>query len=36
LYERFGDTRFFATIGEAVKTYRERIAVDWIDWEDRA
>jgi high affinity sulfate transporter 1 len=36
LYERFGDTRFFATIGEAVKTYRERIEVDWIDWEDRA
>jgi high affinity sulfate transporter 1 len=36
LYERFGDGRFFATVGEAVKTYRERIAVDWVDWEDRA
>jgi high affinity sulfate transporter 1 len=35
LYERFGDGRFFATVGEAVKTYRERIAVDWVDWEDR-
>ena len=35
LYERFGDARFFATVGEAVKTYRERIAVDWVDWEDR-
>jgi MFS superfamily sulfate permease-like transporter len=36
LYERFGDGRFFATVGEAVKTYRERIAVDWVDSEDRA
>ena len=35
LYERFGDGRFFATIGEAVSTYRERVAVDWVDWEDR-
>jgi high affinity sulfate transporter 1 len=35
LYERFGDGRFFATVGEAVKTYRERIAVDWVDWEDK-
>jgi high affinity sulfate transporter 1 len=35
LYDRFGNGRFFATIGEAVNTFRERIAVDWIDWEDR-
>jgi high affinity sulfate transporter 1 len=36
LYERFGERTFFATIGEAVSTYRETVAVDWIDWEDRA
>jgi len=36
LYERFGEHTFFATVGEAVSTYRETVAVDWIDWEDRA
>lgn len=35
LYERFGEGRFFQTIGEAVSTYRERVMVDWVDWEDR-
>ena len=36
LYERFGEDTFFATVGEAVSTYRETVAVDWVDWEDRA
>ena len=36
LYERFGEGTFFATIGEAVSAYRESVAVDWTDWEDRA
>ena len=35
LYERFGERTFFATIGEAVSTYRESVAVNWVDWEDR-
>ncbi|HVQ12584.1 MAG TPA: SulP family inorganic anion transporter [Vicinamibacterales bacterium] len=36
LYERFGEGTFFATIGEAVGAYRERVGVGWVDWEDRA
>ncbi len=36
LYERFGERTFFATIGAAVSAYRETVAVDWTDWEDRA
>ena len=36
LLSRLGEERFFATIGEAVNSYLEMYAVDWIDWEDRA
>jgi MFS superfamily sulfate permease-like transporter len=36
LMERFGEERFFATIGEAVGAYLESRPVDWVDWEDRA
>ena len=35
LFERFGERRFFATIGEAVSHYVESQAVAWVDWEDR-
>jgi high affinity sulfate transporter 1 len=36
LFERFGQTAFFATVGEAVNAYLEAHPVDWQDWEDRA
>jgi MFS superfamily sulfate permease-like transporter len=35
LMARFGEDRFFATIGEAVNAYLESRSVDWVDWEDR-
>jgi high affinity sulfate transporter 1 len=35
LYTRFGEQTFFATLGEAVSTYREIHSVQWEDWEDR-
>jgi hypothetical protein len=34
LFTRFEDG-FFATLGEAVKTYLEANRVEWVDWEDR-
>jgi MFS superfamily sulfate permease-like transporter len=36
LFARFGDKRFFATVGEAVNAYLEAHPVEWVDWEDRA
>jgi MFS superfamily sulfate permease-like transporter len=36
LFERFGEGRFFATIGEAVNAYLEVHPVEWVDWEERA
>ena len=36
LHTHLGEERFFATIGEAVNSYLEMHAVDWVDWEDRA
>jgi high affinity sulfate transporter 1 len=35
LFERFGERRFFATIGEAVNDYVESYGVEWSDWKDR-
>ena len=35
LFSRFGEQRFFATLGEAVARYLESHAVEWVDWEDR-
>jgi high affinity sulfate transporter 1 len=34
LYTRFGEQTFFATLGEAVSTYREIHSVPWEDWTD--
>jgi high affinity sulfate transporter 1 len=34
LFSRFGETRFFPTIGAAVSRYLETHDVDWQDWED--
>ena len=34
LFTRF-EEGFFATLGEAVKTYLEANRVEWVDWEDR-
>jgi high affinity sulfate transporter 1 len=34
LFPRFENT-FFATLGEAVKSYLDRHPVEWQDWEDR-
>jgi MFS superfamily sulfate permease-like transporter len=36
LFARLGERAFFATVGEAVKTYVETYGVDWQDWKDRA
>jgi hypothetical protein len=36
LMPRFGETMFFATIGEAVSAYLASRPVDWVDWEDRS
>jgi high affinity sulfate transporter 1 len=35
LFARFGEEKFFATLGEAVNAYLEVFPVDWVDWEDR-
>jgi high affinity sulfate transporter 1 len=35
LFTRFGKQTFFATLGEAVSTYRASHPVEWVDWEDR-
>src|SRR5215813_10031690 len=35
LFKRFGEKRFFATLGEAVSGYLEAHPVEWVDWEDR-
>lgn len=35
LFHRFGETSFFATVGEAVGAYLDAHPVEWIDWEDR-
>jgi hypothetical protein len=35
LFSKFGDHRFFATIGEAVSRYLASQSVVWVDWEDR-
>jgi high affinity sulfate transporter 1 len=35
LYERFGESMFYQTVGEAVAAYRESTDIDWVDWEDR-
>jgi MFS superfamily sulfate permease-like transporter len=35
LFTRFGEKTFFATLGEAVSTYRATHPVEWVDWEDR-
>jgi high affinity sulfate transporter 1 len=36
LYERFGDDRFYPTIGAAVSAYVDATGVEWTDWEDRS
>ncbi len=35
LLAKFGENRFFPTIGSAVSSYLERYQVPWVDWEDR-
>ncbi|HET7863672.1 MAG TPA: SulP family inorganic anion transporter [Burkholderiaceae bacterium] len=35
LFSMFGEQRFFATVGEAVRRYLEAHPVPWVDWEDR-
>jgi len=35
LFTRLGEQTFFATIDEAVSTYRTTHPVEWVDWEDR-
>jgi high affinity sulfate transporter 1 len=35
LFARLGEQTFFATIDEAVSTYRATHPVEWVDWEDR-
>lgn len=34
LGERIGRDFFFPTIGVAVKAYRDRYGIDWVDWEE--
>ena len=36
LFARFGEERFFATVGASVNAYLKTYRVDWVDWEDRA
>ena len=36
LFSKFGENRFFATLGEAVSSYLRSHPVDWVDWEDQA
>ena len=35
LFSRWGEGRFFTTLGEAVNCYLAANAVAWVDWEDR-
>jgi MFS superfamily sulfate permease-like transporter len=35
LFERFDESRFFPTIGQAVSAYVRTSGVKWVDWEDR-
>jgi MFS superfamily sulfate permease-like transporter len=35
LFARFADGGFHATIGEAVRAYRDTHSVDWVDWQER-
>jgi MFS superfamily sulfate permease-like transporter len=35
LYTRFGDQRFFPTIGQTVDAYLDSSGITWVDWEDR-
>ncbi len=35
LFKRFGDDRFFPTLGVAVDRYLEKHKVEWTDWEDQ-
>jgi MFS superfamily sulfate permease-like transporter len=35
LLAKFGEGRFFPTVGAAVSSYLERFRVPWTDWEDR-
>lgn len=35
LFARFGEHTFFATLGDAVSTYRGAHPFEWVDWEDR-
>jgi MFS superfamily sulfate permease-like transporter len=35
LLTRFDEQTFFATLDEAVSTYRVTHPVDWVDWDDR-
>jgi high affinity sulfate transporter 1 len=35
LFPRFGEQRFFATVGEAVSGYLKVAPVPWVDWKDR-
>ena len=36
LFTWFGERKFFATLGEAVRAYFETHPVEWTDWEDRS
>jgi high affinity sulfate transporter 1 len=35
LFSRLGEQAFFATVGEAVRTYLATHDVEWVDWEER-
>jgi len=35
LFAMFGEQRFFATVGEAVRRYLQAHPVPWVDWQDR-
>jgi high affinity sulfate transporter 1 len=35
LYTRFGEDRFFPTVGQAVEAYVDTTGIPWEDWEDR-
>ena len=34
LFSRFGEARFFPTMGGAVSSYLKACQIDWTDWED--
>jgi MFS superfamily sulfate permease-like transporter len=36
LFARFGEHRFFATVGEAVNAYLAAYHIEWVDWEEGA